>query len=140
MSMADTFAILIRVIQAICLVIKLLYYPIILLDNNTSDTPNRISQSATIFALLSQLVFVFFTTTAGIVSSITWGAFETRIYAASSSVLFVLNLIKYGVRSDTIIFPLDCVLLVLAFLSLRIVVRNERLIACGNEKPLPVLK
>ena len=133
--MDDITPILIRVIQATCLVLKLLYFTVyclfilFLTHNNSQQDDSRASQqNLSTIVLLSQFLLVLFTIIIGMVSSATWNTIETRIYAASSFVLFSLNLIKYGVPfMDPVIFSLDCLLLVLAFVSLRMSVGYERI-------------
>lgn len=78
--------------------------------------------------MLCQFLLVLFQIATGLISCATWNLIETRVYAASSFVLFALNLIKYGMPfMDPVIFSLDCLLLILAFISLRISVGRHKL-------------
>jgi hypothetical protein len=131
--MDDITSVLIRVMQATCLILKLLYFTvyclfIVFFTHTGSRTRDESTHqlNVTIISILSQFLFVLFTIIVGIISSVTGNRIEARIYAASSFVLFSLNLIKYGLPfMDPVIFSLDCLLLVLACVGLSIKIEQK---------------
>ena len=126
---------LLRGFQATCLVFKLVYFSIyfilVILSllspayDEDEDPYRKPNPNISVIGFISQCIFVLFTISIGLISSVTWNMTETAMYAAFSFILFGLNAVKYGLPfMDPVIFSLDSVLLLLAFWSLRLKVSS----------------